>query len=435
MSSHVWSVLTVLDGGLKTIRSQLDRLQAGLEVDEDKLRTSLTEANQQVAKLRDLIRTERPDGDWTDRGALEQLLHEVEIASLARLDQQRRAKLLALANELDAGRAQHRFDSRTTTLNRSRLEAVQVLRAEAARTEPVKDFPGPNASEWLHWACNLRDATDALVLTNLRRDFGAVERFAGEMEEHYWIPGEPVHEGSGSFESSTRPEEEFVTESLASSFFSTSAAPPARKQDRTGEGRTGAPAMAEAHPGAQLQINTVTSPEPAVAEQMSIDPWRETAKTDAEGPNVALPGFLAAAVEAPPSLGERILSKKRVMTWVVVTLLFVAAGTSAVIYYFHARAGSKSHGTAAATSAQVDGTVQDSEIQKDIERRLANLKDSSIQVTVHDGIATLAGRSSSEEEVHAITLALQAKGVREVKSKLEIQAVNPEPQASSAKSQ
>jgi osmotically-inducible protein OsmY len=79
--------------------------------------------------------------------------------------------------------------------------------------------------------------------------------------------------------------------------------------------------------------------------------------------------------------------------------------------------------------------VQDSDIQKDIEQRLAILKASSIQVTVHDGVVTLAGRSSSEEEVQAVTLALQAKGAKDVMDKIEIQALNPHPRASSAKSQ
>ena len=435
MSSQFGSVLTDLDGSLQIIRSQLDRLQAALEVDDNKLRITLTEANQQVVKLRELIRAERPDADWTDRGGLDQLVHELEIASTARLYQQRRAKLLALANELDAGRVQHRFDSRTTTLNRLRLEAVQALRTEAARTQQLKDLPGPNASEWLHWACNLRDAKDGLVLTTLRRDFGAAECFVGEMEESYWIPGEPVHESSEPSESAIRSEEELVTESLASSF-SVSAAPPGAKEDRTGEGRIGTLAVREVHSRAELQPNTVTSPEPAVAEpagRTSIDRSQEVAKKEFEGPNVALPGFLSAEVEAPSSFGESILNKKRAITWAVAAALFVAVGIFAVIYYLHARNGSKSNGTAATAGAELVGTLQDSDIQKDIERRLATLKASSIQVTVHDGIVTLAGRSSPDEEVHAMTLALQAKGVKDVKSELQIQAQDPKPHATSTK--
>lgn len=149
---------------------------------------------------------------------------------------------------------------------------------------------------------------------------------------------------------------------------------------------------------------------------------------------MALPGFLFTAVKATPSFGERTLSKKRVFTAVVVAELFVAVGIFAVIYYFHGKTDSKSYGTVAAAGAKVDATVQDSDIQKDIERRLATLKGSSIQVTVHDGIVTLAGRCSSEEEVHAMTLALQAKGVKDVRSELEIQAANTKPQANSAKS-
>ena len=122
---------------------------------------------------------------------------ELEIAGKARRNQQRRTKLLDLANELDAGRVKHRSDRRTTALDRLRLEAVRELRTEATLSAQVRDLPGPNARQWLHWACRLQDAKDALVLPSLCRDFGAVDRFAGEMEGRYWIPGERGYESPG----------------------------------------------------------------------------------------------------------------------------------------------------------------------------------------------------------------------------------------------
>ena len=134
---------------------------------------------------------DRPDADWKGRRVPDLMIDELEIAD-ARRNQQRRAKLLALANELDAGRVKHRLDARTSALNTLRLEAVKQLRKEAALPQQLKELPGPKASEWLHWACSLHDRKDASVLTTLSRDFAAVERFTREIEVIYWMSGQPL---------------------------------------------------------------------------------------------------------------------------------------------------------------------------------------------------------------------------------------------------
>ena len=198
MSSPFWSAVARLDGSIQTIQSQLDWLRAGLEIDHDQLRQSLGEARHHAATVRDLVRAERPDASWSDRGSLDMLIHELELAAQAKRNQQRRTRLLELANELDAGSVKHRFEARTAALNALRLDAVKQLRADAARTEQDKDLPGPDAGEWLSWACSLQEGKDAAVLANLRRDFGAVERFIGEMEERYWIAGERAAVSSAS---------------------------------------------------------------------------------------------------------------------------------------------------------------------------------------------------------------------------------------------
>ena len=205
MPSPFASALTKLDGSLLAIQSHLDLLQAGLDINDGQLNQSMSEARHQAATLRDLIRTERPDAKWNDRKSLEHLIHELEIAAKARRNQQRRAKLLELANELDNGMVQHRFKARAATLNQLRVEAVNELRTEAALTEQVKELPGPLANQWIHWVCSLQEEKDALVLADLRRDFVALERFAREMEEDYWAPGQR----------GTRPAETFRQEAAA----------------------------------------------------------------------------------------------------------------------------------------------------------------------------------------------------------------------------
>lgn len=152
------------------------------------------------------------------------MIHEWEIAEAGRNQEQRRTKLLDLANELNAGRVKHRLDARTQALNVLRLEAVEELRTEAALPEPAKELPGPNASDWLHWACSLHDAKDASVLTTLSRDFAALERFIGAIEERYWIPGTREDESQGQ---------------------------PSEPSPRAAKETTRMPAVSEAHPASE----------------------------------------------------------------------------------------------------------------------------------------------------------------------------------------
>ena len=196
MLSPFSSALTRLDDSLQSVRSQLEQLSAALEVNSEQLNNLLADAWVHGEAIRDLIRAERPNAKWVDRESLGQLVQEIEVA--IQRNQERRAKLLALAAELEVGAVRHRFQARSTELNNLRLAAINELRAEAAVQEQEKELPGPGASEWLHWVCNLQDDTDASVISDLRKDFPALETFAAEMEEPYWVPGEVPQNGSGT---------------------------------------------------------------------------------------------------------------------------------------------------------------------------------------------------------------------------------------------
>lgn len=192
MSSPISSALAKLDGSLQTVQSQVEFLRAGLEVNDSQLSYSLADARQNATLVRDLIRAERSDASWDDRGTLDYLIHELEVAAHQQRNDQRRMKLLELGDEFEAGAVRHRSEARTAALNSLRQEALQELRAQAAIPEQEKELPGPDAGQWLHWACNLQEEKDADALTCLRTDFPALDHFAGEMEESYWMPGERI---------------------------------------------------------------------------------------------------------------------------------------------------------------------------------------------------------------------------------------------------
>ena len=193
MSSPISSALAKLDDCLQAVQMQVEYLRSGLEVDDAQLTTALEDACQNAAEVRELIRAERSDANWNNRESLDSLTLELEIAAHERRNQELRTRLLELADELEAGTVKHRSEARTNALNSLRQEAIQELRAEAAIPEQSKELPGPEASEWLHWALNLEESKDADALQSLRTDFVALDQFAGEMEENYWTPGNRVH--------------------------------------------------------------------------------------------------------------------------------------------------------------------------------------------------------------------------------------------------
>ena len=189
MSAPFLSALGDLDGKLQAAEAQLQRVSAALPLDDLALIQAFQEASRLADVLAALIRTERPQARWNNREELDSLVLELEEEAEARLEQQRRARLLEVAEELEAGHVKHRFAARTEQLNALRDKAALELRAQAALPDRVKELPGPGAGGWLIWAFNLTDDEDENIVRLLQTDFAAVEAFTGQMEEMYWVSG------------------------------------------------------------------------------------------------------------------------------------------------------------------------------------------------------------------------------------------------------
>jgi hypothetical protein len=194
MGSPFRSALEQLDESLQTIEDQMGSLHGGLEVTENQLWETMDRAQQSATTLRELIYEQRPDANWTNREDLLLLIDELEREAATQVVEARRQKLIDLADELNAGTIKHRFEGRIAALSALRSAAVAELRDQAALPEPTRDLPGPEAPEWIHWACNLNDDTDAEAFAVLREGFPALEEFAGSMEENFWVPSQPGFE-------------------------------------------------------------------------------------------------------------------------------------------------------------------------------------------------------------------------------------------------
>ena len=86
-----------------------------------------------------------------------------------------------------------------------------------------------------------------------------------------------------------------------------------------------------------------------------------------------------------------------------------------------------------AARTQALGTVQDSEIQKEVDLKLAALNNSSLRATVESGAVTLAGHTSSQwESLYAESLSARINGVKAVRNEIQVE-VFPAPNQHPAK--
>ena len=325
MPSRVWSALGQLDCNLQTIQRELERLRAGLEVSDDQqLRGGLMDACGYAALVRDLVCAERPDATWSDRESLELLVVELEQAARERVRQRRRARLLALAEELEAGSVRHRFESRSAALNTLRLEAVSQLRALAAEPEQEKELAGPEAGEWLHWACNLEEKDDASVLQQLRRDFDRLDRFTTDVEEAYWCPAQRAHTAGGAI---TNTIGEAATAANVKSA-ALAGVPPLQAIMTMG---STPPRGSQLAPVAQSVRAPIQRAEPSHESQAGEE-------TPSESANAPVPTF-----------GETASTERHLVPWLVVAAVIALIAIFAGIYHFH---GKNNNGSVTVVAAQ-----------------------------------------------------------------------------------
>lgn len=385
MSSPIQLMLTDLDISLRALESQLDSLGAGVFIPEEKIIETFQAVCRDATTLRELIKVERPGAQWKDRAGLDRLVQELQAAADARRNQQRRDRLLALANELDAGRVKHRVEARTSTLNEWRSLAVDELRAQAALPEQTKELPGPDVRQWLLWAFDLEDDRDAEVLAYLRAEFPIVEHFTCEMDGSYWVPGQlqqSVPEQSARAGSAKQTSAELITSpSTEQHTQSDDEKRPASNGTQTG-GYAEVLSRSYEHsatvpstPETLRQTGTATQPHASAAKVQDVPSSLEAKPaaplasativvqaTEPSGtaiqPIAEMPSLSSEAIEgersaetgkaSPTSDYERVSHKRSVLAWtgaVVLSALFFA-----ILYYMHARAGNNAGPTAEAAT-------------------------------------------------------------------------------------
>jgi hypothetical protein len=385
MGSPFRSALAKLDDSVQNLEYQLGCLRGGLDVTDDQLWQALDDANQSAVALRGMILSERPDADWNDRNSLETLIQHLEWEAQAQRDEQRRKKIFELAGELDAGSIKHRFESRVSALNSLRLQAVRELRIAGTLYEQEKELPGPGASEWVHWACNLREENDASIFADLRRDFPTLERFAGEMEESYWVPGQRENEAAtlASLRSREgqgipqppRPAVVAVPSEASSRSARVLSEQPTRASDAALKSNYQAPQDTPSperstfltEPPAAVAAATIHVPDQAAARSNSngaagelhasstVNMWTVPAHPPAAAPPEEQPsGDAPDSVAADASTDDLLRSfdsvaaaKRPATTWIAAGVVVLLGAIFAATYYFGSASGGRSNGAVA----------------------------------------------------------------------------------------
>jgi hypothetical protein len=191
MNSVRSSALKSLDDSLGVLAKSLGQLKAAKSVDIAEVIEQLKMVAESARIVRESLSSELPDASWQNREELDALIEKIQQALDARASEQLRSSLLALATELERGSIVHRRTHRVNELMHFRDKAINELRSQARAEGAPQALPGPQADQWIEWACGLKEPQDAESLQTLRSGFAQLDDFVANLEPHMWIAGGP----------------------------------------------------------------------------------------------------------------------------------------------------------------------------------------------------------------------------------------------------
>jgi hypothetical protein len=179
------STINSLNDSLAALHSSLTKIKAAKTVDVTEVVDQLKNAAESSRNLRALVLAELPEASWQNRDELDAIIEEISKRIEARNLEQKRHRLSSLAGELERGNIQHRRTVRLNQLLQLRDQAVKELRTQAALPAP-QNLPGPEADEWIDWACKLKEPEDLESLQSLRNGFPRLDEFIANLEPDMW---------------------------------------------------------------------------------------------------------------------------------------------------------------------------------------------------------------------------------------------------------
>ena len=184
------ATLASLDESVMLLSENSAKLRAAQSVDINQLIEQLNKAAESARVVRELVLSELPDASWQSReeldGSVEKIHNILETRAAVEAS---RSRLLAIAAALERGTIVHRRAQRLLELNHLREEAINELRSQAASDTAPAELPGPQADEWVAWACTLKEPEDAESLRAMGVGYPYLDDLIANLEPNMWTPG------------------------------------------------------------------------------------------------------------------------------------------------------------------------------------------------------------------------------------------------------
>jgi len=186
-----------LDDDLALLSDNLGKLKAAKSVNIEEIIEQFKTAVESAQSVRGWVLSEMPEASWRNREELDACFKEIQKRADAKALGQLRTRLLTLATELERGSIVHRRAVRVSRLNQLRDQAIKELRSQARSDGVPQTLPGPQADQWIEWACGLNEPEHTVFLRTLGNGFPHLDDLVAHLEPGMWrSAGSPISETS-----------------------------------------------------------------------------------------------------------------------------------------------------------------------------------------------------------------------------------------------
>jgi len=166
----------------KLCHEKIDQLEAAQSLNRGEVIGEVGKLLDLCQNLRDAVLSEDNTASWKTKTELTALVSRLDDAAA------KRRRYLELAQFLATGTISHRRERTRQERLTLRDTAVAELMEISERQSPP-ELPGPEAENWLEWACSLEDDTNDTELQQLKSGFPRLDDFVRQLEIDGWRNG------------------------------------------------------------------------------------------------------------------------------------------------------------------------------------------------------------------------------------------------------
>ena len=166
----------------KTCHEKIDQLEAAQSLNRGEIIAEIGKLLDLCQNLRDAILSEDNTAAWKTKSELTALVSRLDDAAA------KRRSYLELAQFLAMGTISHRRE-RTRQERLALRDAAVAELMEISERQTPPELPGPEAENWLPWACSLEDDINDAELQQLKAGFPRLDDFVRQLEIDWWCNG------------------------------------------------------------------------------------------------------------------------------------------------------------------------------------------------------------------------------------------------------